>query len=323
MFLFHHGMKTQHLLHAIVWAVLAVGFGACSQPKPEPVVASSAGLSGYALAYPAKVNALVAGYNARLAEAGTVEGSFAALPGQLVNPPWPKVKAVIKKADEAGRGRAYADGASEDAAARTFFDEEKEEITKRVANGTQAAAKKQVADTNQTCEVDVYGAVSYSLKEGVSKQLEKRMRSHNEAQVLIDRDEDAFGKKNADPLRDSADGVSRASYLVRVGLVEDKVDLNRLLAEASDVKDTLDDGIEAEKELAAKEGASKTEKQASAERLAVLGKSRADLDGAVAEGKKLPPDMPAQIDKAQKDHAQALDALLDAIDAKAEEAPPK
>jgi hypothetical protein len=316
-------MKTKHVFHAIVWAALAVGIGACGQPKPEPVVASSAGLSGYALAYPSKVNILVSGYNARLAEVGTIEGSFAALPGQLVNPPWPKVKAVVEKADEAGRGRAYAEGAADDAAARAFFDEEKEEITKRVANGTQAAAKKQVADTNQTCEVDVYGAVSYSLKEGVSKQLEQRLRGHNEAQLLIDRDEDALGKKNVDPLRDAADGVSRASYLVRVGLVEDKVGLNRLLAEASDVKDTLDDGIAAEKELAAQEGISKSDKQACAERLAALEKSRADLDGAVAEGQKLPQGMQAQIDKAQKDYEQALEALLDAIDAKAEETPAK
>ncbi|MDD5305746.1 MAG: hypothetical protein PHU25_00355 [Deltaproteobacteria bacterium] len=316
-------MKTQHVFHAIIWAALAVGIGACSQPKPEPVVASSAGLSGYALEYPAEVNTVAAGYNARLAETGSLTGSFAGLPGELTGPPWPKVKAVVEKADEAGRGRAYADGAADDAATRAFFEEEKDEITKRVANGTQAAAKKQITDTNQTCEVDVYGAVSYSLKEGVSKQLEKRMRGHNEAQLLIDRHEDALGKKNVEPLRAGADRVSRASHLVRVGLVEDKVKLNRLLAEAGDVEDTLDDDIAAEKELAATEGLSKADKQASAERLAALTKSRAALDGAVAEARKLAPGMPAQIDKAQKDYAQALDALLDAIDAKAEEAPSK
>ena len=90
------------------------------------------------------------------------------------------------------------------------------------------------------CDVDVGPAVASSLREAVDKQLEKRLRAHNDAHVLIDRYRETLGKANAAALEKQADDISAASYATFIRSVELKVRATRLLDEASQMRKTLD-----------------------------------------------------------------------------------
>src|SRR5439155_4469262 len=128
--------------------------------------------------------------------------------------------------DEAGRSRGYASRRKETEQVRTFWEEERNPITGRVAGAAQNKV------TEAKCEnADVSGAVSYALKDGVDKQIEKRLRAKSDAQVLVDRYKTTFGQANAAIVQKLADDVAAASYIVNVGLVEDRNRLTRLLAE--------------------------------------------------------------------------------------------
>jgi len=306
-------MKSKYVVSSKLVVLLGFCAIACSTPKPEIVYASTAEHSGYAMAYPARLQALIDTWNARVKESQDNLAEIPTFPGRLANAD-PKVAvAVIERADEEGRGKAYAEAAQGDTAVRTFFDEEREGISRRVSGAADAASKKQTCEMCKI-EIDFYGSVSYALKDSVNKALDERMETRSEAWMLIDRNRTALGKKNAAALEEESVRISRMSYIVHIELVAMKLEMSRLLAEAGDVEDTLDDVITEEKASAAKEGRAKQEKQASEARIKALEQSRSGLDAVVANAKKLSTSMPARIDSLRKDYEKTLDNLTDSFE---------
>lgn len=275
---------------------------ACSAPKPEPEIASSAAQAGYAARYPKEVQETAEGFGLRYNIAKTTIGEMPGYPDRLKTASKKEVLEVYDRADDSGRSYAYVDRVRELEGASRFFDEEKDEITKKVAGSAQFVAKQ------KGCEVDVTPAVGHALKEAVDKRIEERLHDRSEAQLVLDRHRAVLGKENAATLEKQADDLARASYIVHVELVEHKVRLNRILAELDAVKKSTDDAVAAER-AAQSEKRSDAEKKEAEQRIAELEKSKGLLDSAVTGAKGVADGMEERIAGIQKEYADAMAAV--------------
>ena len=298
--------------------VAALAFSAaagCAAPKPEPEIASAASQEGYAVGYPQALTAATTSFSQIQSETRKELGQFPSYPGKLKDPGWARVRDVLARADQAGKSSAYVERMRRIEGAFEFFTTEKDEINRKVAGSAQFVVKK------KGCDVEVGGTVSASLKDTIDKQLEKELRDANEAHYLIERYRTALGKENAAALEQQADAVSRASYLVHVQLVEDKLRVQRMLAEADEVQRTFDASLAAERSFQAEKRTTPVEKKASEDRVAEINKSRALLDSAVKQGSSLLPNLDEQVQTMTREYDDAFAKLLASIDEKAKSDP--
>ena len=160
--------------------------------------------------------------------------------------------------------------------------------------------------------MDVSGATSYALREGFDRQLEKRVREHNEAQHVIAREHTALGAAGTKEMEELADEIAYASYLVYVGLVDDKDQIEGMLSERRSVSSTLDARLKREREYLA-EAKSREDKKASEDRIAALEKSQSTLESATGDSEAEIKELDQTIRQAQTDYANGLDALLERV----------
>lgn len=296
-------------LRCYVFVMLAVV--GCSSQKPEPHVASSVAQANYAASYPADLQSTANGYvNAEL-EVRRATGEFAKYPDQLKDPPWPLVQTIVTRADEAGQSASYVEARRQAEAEQAFFTADNNEITRRVAGSAQYVTKK------KECDVDVTGTVGASLKEAVDKQIEKGLRAHNDAHLIIERYRESLGRPNAAALDKQVDDISSASYLANIRAVELKGETLRLIDEASTVKRTLQQSIDEERAFQAEAGRSAADKKASSERIAKMEDSKVRIDAAIPQLQALAKDIDQRNDAMRKEYAAALDNLRRAIAARA------
>jgi hypothetical protein len=288
---------------------------ACGQQKPEPEIASSAELSGYAVEYPERLGSLNETYRADSAEAREIFTAFAKHPDELKDPDWNQALNVTVRADEEGRSSAYVYRIDESRDVQAFFDEEKDDISRRVSGAVEAHAQKVECD----CDLDAYGKVVYSLKESVNKQLEKRLKSQSEASRLIERYGKSLGKKNSDVLEKQADSIARASYIVFVELPQLWNEIDRLAGEERKVKRTLENALEAERAFSAHPEVSKQEKKASEKRVAELEAALISINATVESARKIVSEGETDIPAIRGEYEDAFDKLCDAISKRASE----
>src|SRR5262245_22165176 len=136
--------------------IAPVLFAGCGPPKPEPELAPSAPHPGSAQAYPTDVQAITADFGQSQADIKKTVGGFDKYDGELKNPNYNHVLEIYQRADEAGRSYGYVDRLREIHDAKTFFDDEKDEITRKVSGSAQYVAKQ------KGCDVDVSGAVAHA-----------------------------------------------------------------------------------------------------------------------------------------------------------------
>ncbi|WP_438003012.1 hypothetical protein WME89_29280 [Sorangium sp. So ce321] len=279
----------------------------CSAPKPEPEIASSAPQSGYAERYPAELQATATSFSEREDVAKRVTEQFQGYPDQLKEPDWKVVLDVTAQADAAGRSYDYVERVRAVDGAVAFFNDNKEDLTRKVSGAAQYVAKQ------KGCDVDVTGATSHALEEGVERQLEKYVRDRNEAHRRIDRYRASLGKENAAALEKQADAVSFASYVVHIDMVEHKLRLRRMLEEIEAVKASIDVSVEAERTFQSSGKRTDEERKASEARIEELGRSKAMLDSAATQAKQIDETMDERIAAAQKSYREAMDRLLATI----------
>jgi hypothetical protein len=274
----------------------------CAGRHLTPNIESSADVSHYALVYPAALEAS----RKQLVEDKTraTELSNQIRERQLKTSADPELLLdIVERADQAGRSRAFVGAQREARTFRAFWEEERGSIAARVS----AAAQKQIGEANCQ-EVDVSASTSHALREGFERQLDKRVREHNDAQELIERERATLGPAGVSELQKFADDIAYTSYLVHVALVDDQDLIEQQLSDRRDVQKTLERRIEEERSYAQRTK-SKEERKQSEERAAALEKSRAALapaaDNAQAETKELK----QTIEQARSDYDAALDAL--------------
>lgn len=294
--------STSLLSKLAIGAAVALAMAGCA-PKIEPQIASSAGEPTYATDYPTALAGEADRINTAESKTKELSAKFASYPDALKSPPWPKVVVVVDKADAEGRSYAYVEARRETDDAYRFFDDEKEEILKKVAGAAQFAAKQ------KGCDVDVSGAASHALKETVDKRLQKRLRERSDAHIYIDENQTAIGKDNVDPLADQADDIALASYLAYVVAVEHKVKLRRMIEEAEQVKQTLDAGVRAEQAYQSESGRTPAEKKASEERAEAMRKASAGIESGVTQAKSVSEAADQRIAALQKTYEDAMAKL--------------
>jgi len=301
-------MKRFSVLFAVCLGVTALS--ACSNQKPEPQVASSAGMEGYASRYPNQLAATRGRFDQQESQARQLTGAFATYPDQLDKPNWADVTSVVDKADSSGRSNAYVQRAEADKNVSEFFDDEKGEIEKKVGGAANYAIKK------KGCDADAYGATSHALETSVDKQLEKRMRERNEAQDYIDDHEDSLGKNNVDKLKKQADNIAYASYLSNIAVIQTKVDLKRMLAEGSDVKSTLERSIKDEQAAANDANRSDSRRKAAQARLQADQDAESRIDSELSQAQTVMKEVDDRVNKLKAEYDQALKDLRTKIQQK-------
>lgn len=274
-------MRTFPLMFRVVAAaVLLTGAVGCAQ-KIEPEIASAANEPRYASEYPDQLRHSMDAINAGETKTKELDGKFGSLADGLKSPPWAKVLEVVKLADAEGRAYAYIEAKREHDAAAAFFDAEKDEINRKVAGAAGAAAKA------KGCDVDVSGAASYALKDVIEKRLEKRFHDRSAAHLYIERNATSLGKENVEKLSNAADDIAEAAYTAHVVVVEEKLRIRRMIAEAESVKASLDASIRAEQQYQGETGRTPAEKKASEERVEAARKAQGNLDAAVMAAKSI------------------------------------
>jgi hypothetical protein len=283
----------------------------CAGNKLTPTIESSAQESSYALVYPAALEHQRKLLAEDKSKAGELTGTLRER--EIKANADPKLlEEIVEASDSAGRSHTFVAAQREARAFRAFWDEERAPIAARVT----AAAQKQIADAGCPQEVDVAGATSHALKEGFERQLEKRVREHNEAQHIIEHSRAAFPGPSLSEVQKLADDVAYASYLVNVALIDDKDNIERMLSERRGVASTLDDSLERERKYLSEQAKTKEEKKTAEERIAELEKSKAALDGTVRDAENESKELEQSIRQAQGDYDAAYDGLIERIKAR-------
>ncbi|MEO7092526.1 MAG: hypothetical protein ABI175_04695, partial [Polyangiales bacterium] len=298
-------LKSAASLLAVV--VCSAGFAACGAPQVEPVVASSSHEAAYAVTYPQDVDIVGNEFKDSQTNARKILSSFFEYPKKLKDPNGPWVAKIVDKADAAGKSAAYAERMHKVEASASFYGAEKKDIVGKVAGNANYAIKQ------KKCEVDVSGTIASSLDDAYGDQLEKRLRERNEAFTIIDRYREAMPKEDVPILEQQADDIAYASYVVNIELIETKLKLRRMIADAEDIPKTADAYIADEKAFQAEEGRSPADKKKSEDRVLEMEKAKALVSQSSERAKMLSGVMDKEITDIQKEYAEALTQLKDQL----------
>ena len=306
-------VKSHALLLALLVAPHLVG---CKKGQLEPEFAPSAEQPSYAKTHPDELKTTVAELDSQLSLVDTTTSEFKEYPGQLKDPDWKEVIAVVDRADVEGRSPHYAKGLEDNGTVASFYEQEKPELHKRVGGAAQYQAKE------KGCDADVYGSANYALDKGIEKSLEDRTHKHSEAHAYIAMNESKLGKANVETLETQADHISWASYVAHVGLVRKKQQLDQLLADASGVESTLNDRIEELKAMPVDAKTPASEKKAREEELKALEAAKTTLSQELEPAKKQQETAEQRITDARKKYADSLKQLKDTLEQNSKTAPP-
>lgn len=287
---------------------LALAAPGCGGAKLEPELLSSGDEASYAVAYPAMLSQTATGVAGREAEAKKIREGWSKMKSELSGLPADKLADLVRRADRAGKSRAYAERRREIEGTNEFFLDAKDVLTKKPAGVAQYLAKGK-------CDVELGGPVAKAVEDSFGKSVEKRLRDQNDAFVLVEQLRDPAGKEKAALLEQRADEIAFASYVVHVDLVDRKVRLRRMLDEVDAVKRSLSRASDAEKDLQGEPKRTPADKKASEERLQKIRAATAALDAAVSQGREAEKELEKRIEAAQKEHDQAIAELLRSLGA--------
>lgn len=293
---------------AIVMVTACASLAACAEAKPEPQVASSSTLPGYATRYPTELSSARTSFGEQEQAAEKSFGDFATYPDQLSDPNWQAVQDVYELADTDGRTNSYVERLEQDQAVATFFSEEKPEIEKKVGGAAQYALK-----DKQGCDADVASPARAALEKSVEKQLQDRLHDRSAASAAIDHAEDSIGKKNTETLHTQADSIGLASYLTHVGIYRTKQRIDRMVEEASDVKKTLDRTVQDLNKLLTDPKTSDAKKKDLTKELMTVQASQAAIDSELEQAKSMQKNAEERTKKLSADYDKAFGALRDNV----------
>jgi hypothetical protein len=279
---------------------------ACGGRQLRPTIESSASASHYALGYPAALESS----RKQLVDDKTraTELTSQLRERQLKTTADPQLLVeIVERADRAGRSRSFVGAQREARAFRAFWEEERGAISARVS----AAAQKQISEANCQ-ELDVSASTSHALREGFERQLEKRVREHNDAQELIERERTALGPAGVSELSKLADELAYASYLTNVALIDDKDLIEQQLDDRRQVERTLSQHATEERRRA-QSAKSKEERKQAEERAAALDKSSSAIATAATNAEAEIKEIEHSIEQTRTDYALAFDGLRERL----------
>ncbi len=303
-------LATRALAPQLALVSLLAASGCTQSTQQGPHMVSSARHQSYVEDYPATMESTM---KSTVDHETRAKATIEAMPGytkELKGADASRVLTIVNAADESGRSVGYVQRARELQATSTFFEEEREPLTRRVSGATQSKVKeKEPQCATASADADIGGAVSYSLKDGVDKQIEKRLRNRNEAHAILEHYRTSLGKDNVADMEKQADAIAAASYTVYVALLDDRARLQSLLAERSEVATSIDRVLEEERVYQAEKGRTEQEKKASADRTAALMKGKATLRAFTDDAEKLQKSLDEQIPQFQRSYEDSLKTI--------------
>lgn len=291
--------------------VVSLVTAACTQQQPA-VTAASGEQAGYAERYPSRLGDVRAAFADNESHARTDFAEFKSYPDALRNPKWENVKETVDKADEAGKSSAYTEAALESESVERFFREEKDGLRQKVGGAVSYVSGQ------KECKEDLGGVAVGAMERGVDKQMEERLRSFNDADRYIEDHQDEIGKPNVETLQKQADKIAHVSNVAYVRLELYRREIEALLADSGTVRSTLEREVKDSDAVLADAGASKNKKALAQRRKSAAEASLTKLDSEVEQGKRSIEEMQQRIAALQKDYQQALDALREDIEHRAE-----
>jgi hypothetical protein len=277
---------------------------------------SSGGQTAYAIHYNDELNDATKAIGDAREREKKLSAGFAAHVEELKKPDWQKVETIVADSDEAGKSADFAEAENDATVIKGFLEGDKNELAARVSGATAQKLKE------AGCGGDVSGQLSWAMNDAITKQLQKRLRSKNEAFVVLERYRISLGPQNAAALEKLADEISEASYDVHVLMVLQRNRLDRLVSDKNDVKKSLDRFIQEETAFQSEPGRTDAEKKASADRVTAANKSKTEIDGVASQAEAMSKEMEKAVDAATKDYEDALKGLKAKVEEKKKAEPP-
>lgn len=294
---------------ALLGMVMVLGLVACSREVPEPNLASSASSPGYAERFPAKLAEARQGYfEDEKAVRETIQ-AMGTYQDALEDPDWDVVHRVVDLSDRQGRSRAYSEHFERTEAVRAFFEDEKDELRRKVAGSVQYTAKK------KKCEGDVGSSAAAALEKAFEEQVEESLHSKSDAHLVIEQYEPELGPKNAEALEKQSDAISEASYVAHVGAVRRKLELRSMIEEVEQVKNALKARIDELKRLEAQPDLEEARRSDVIARREAAEKALQRMDTELTGAENLLSEIEERTRTLQKEYDEALLSLLGRIDA--------
>ncbi|HEX5657612.1 MAG TPA: hypothetical protein VFX59_10480 [Polyangiales bacterium] len=284
--------------------IALVLLSACAQGRHDTLHSSANGTS-YALRYPQLLAAARSvlseddkrahAANASLAKVSQIKVAEPSLPQR-----------VVDEANEAGTSESYARAYGSERDVAQLWDEERGPLAAR----TSAAAQKLLADGN-CADKDLGPAVQGSLRDGLDKPLERRLRATNEAQRTLELHKARLAPGTLPAWQRAADEIALASHYAYVVLAEDTDRLQHLLDERSSVEATLVRAIDDERKIQTDPHAG--EQKASQDRVVEIEKVRAAVAPEAEQAQKATAAARDQQRAAQDEYEAALKAIRDGL----------
>jgi hypothetical protein len=287
---------------------------ACSK-QPPPLTAPSGEQPSYAEQYPRRLNTLRTRFAADEAKVQAALPQLEPAAQKLGNADPTTVKHLFELADAEGKSSAYADQALEAETVTRFWDEEKQPLHQKIGGAVSYAGKQK--ECSKECGDDLGGVAAGAADRAVEKQLEERQQRLGEVHRFVEEHEDELGKPNLDAAEKQANALAGLSHLTHVRLELYRRELEGSLAEASNVRSTLERTEQDSNAVLADTKASKSRHALAEKRKASAVAARAALDGEVEQGKAALKDMEQREKKLVADYTQAFAALIDGLEKRA------
>jgi hypothetical protein len=285
-------------------AALAFFISGCAGSRLEPTVAPSSDNAGYAVGYSAALDGAAERLQRDKQRAHELSAALPAHARELKPGGDPDLLLrVVDEADAAGRAERLRSAFAEERAVQRFWDEERSAIGSRVTSATQ----KQIGEDGCK-DVDVQGSIGPALRDGVDRQLERRVRAANEAQRTIEQHKARLAPGTLPAVQRLADEIAVSSHLAHVALVDDVRELDRLLKEQRSVDKALARALDDERAIQA-DPRNAADQRASQERVVQIEKSRASVAPSVQRAELAIRDYEKLLDAAEREHEVAVDAI--------------
>jgi hypothetical protein len=261
-----------------------------------------------ALSIPARVDYTTKRIRDHEAKAKETIGKMPGMVDKLADTDWAIVEQVVEASDDAGKDGAYAANMRDVDIARRFFEEENEQISRKVGGSMQYAAEQ------AGCKLEGFG-VGGILKKTVDERIEERLKNSNDAFLIIDRNRDALNQKNVAAVEEMASKIAEASYVVHIEMPDAKKELEGTIAAAGDARGKIQKMLDEENEpatgkpSAAADKAKKDRQKRGDDALKLLETAESDAKANLADLEQRTKDLDAS-------YSEALDKLLGTIKVK-------
>lgn len=301
----------KHIISLIIvfgsLCLLTIGCAGDQSLAPQTTPSSSS--VGYALEWPDRLESIGDRYREGSKQARTDAKTLPSYPSDLSEPDPALTRDLYSLADQAGRSHAVVEHLRSSQRIQAFVEDHEKGMAWRIGGHVNAALKRDGC----ACEYEVGPATMHAIKGAVEDQLDDRYRELNEAHRLLELRGDELNKRDVGTVEDQIDTITKASFFVYIDSIDHMLEIDRLLAELEDVRQTIDGAIADERRAVNDPEATKAQTKAANKRLEALEAAKSPLGGAVNKTQNLRDQMEESNEQLKTTYETSLKQLLDGL----------